>query len=207
MGNLRQANASNVPVGLGSDVGAGTSLCPFRTMAEAYKDVRLSETWQSSMQPEGTFPHGGTVRISNQDVADPAAAAAGTGATAMPAPENLVTPNSVDVSAARAFYLHTMGAAKSLKLDDVLGNFEIGKEGDFVVVNFDGSWPTQYRMAHLRGDVDKMSQLWERLFALMIMGDDRNVFATHVMGEQLYKNPHMNPDDDGFIYPQSKILV
>ena len=38
----------------------------------------------------------------------------------------------------KAFYLATLGAAESLYLDPGLGNFNIGKEADFVVIDLAG---------------------------------------------------------------------
>jgi guanine deaminase len=82
------------------------------------------------------------------------------------------------LSPMKAFYLATLGGAKSLYLDDSIGNFEVGKEADFVVLDTQATPLMQRRMAHS----DSIS---DTLFALMIMGDDRCVAATHVMGKRL----------------------
>ncbi len=83
------------------------------------------------------------------------------------------------LSPLKAFYLATLGAAESLYLDHRIGNFEIGKEADFVVLDLHARELMQYRMA-------QAVSLDQRLFALMILGDDRCVQATHVMGRRLY---------------------
>jgi len=83
------------------------------------------------------------------------------------------------LTAFRAFYLATLGAAKALHLDDRLGNFAIGKEADFVVLDLNASELMQRRMA-------RAGSLEERLFALMMLGDDRCVQATHIMGKRQY---------------------
>jgi len=83
------------------------------------------------------------------------------------------------LTAARAFYLATLGAARALSLDDRLGNFAIDKDADFVVLDFNATELMQRRMDHA-GTIE------ERLFALMMLGDDRCVRATHVMGKRQY---------------------
>jgi guanine deaminase len=82
----------------------------------------------------------------------------------------------------KAFYLVTLGAAESLYLDHRIGNFACGKEADFVVLDLGATELMQCRM-------DNASTLEERLFALMMLGDDRCVQATHVMGRRQYSRP------------------
>jgi guanine deaminase len=49
--------------------------------------------------------------------------------------------------ASRALYLATLGAARALDLDGSIGNFEVGREADFIVLDSGGSrmsavgWP------------------------------------------------------------------
>jgi guanine deaminase len=78
--------------------------------------------------------------------------------------------------ASRALYLATLGAAQALDLDSVIGNFETGKEADFVVLDTNATHITARRAA-------SAESLDELLFALIFLGDDRNVAATYVMGE------------------------
>jgi len=77
--------------------------------------------------------------------------------------------------AIRALYLATLGAAEALYLDDKIGNFEKGKEEDFVVLDFEGSSLTARRTA-------AANTIEEKLFALMTLADDRNVDSTWVHG-------------------------
>ena len=79
--------------------------------------------------------------------------------------------------ASRALYLATLGAAEALCLDDAIGNFEPGKEADFVVLDPDGSTMTARR-------AQSAASVEELLFALIFLGDDRNVAATYVQGQQ-----------------------
>ncbi|MDH3387505.1 MAG: guanine deaminase [Gammaproteobacteria bacterium] len=83
----------------------------------------------------------------------------------------------------KAFYLATLGAAQALYLDHRIGNFGVGKEADLVVLELGATELMQCRM-------ENASTLEERLFALMMLGDDRCVQATHVMGKRQYSRNH-----------------
>jgi len=85
---------------------------------------------------------------------------------------------SQSLSGFRALYLATLGAAEALYLDDKIGNFATGKEADFVVLNYAGAQITTRRLA-------KAGDIAEKLFALIMLGDDRNISATHVMGQEV----------------------
>jgi guanine deaminase len=82
----------------------------------------------------------------------------------------------------RAFYLATLGGAEALCLDDRIGNFSVGKEADFTVLDFDAIPILKHRSGIAR-------DFAERLFALMILGDDRAVTATYILGEPAYRRP------------------
>jgi len=122
--DLDAAAASGTRVGIGTDVGGGTSFSMLRTLSEAYKVAQLA------------------------------------GQTLSPL---------------RAFFLATLGSARALYLDHLLGNFERGKEGDFVVLDPSATPLLARRMQQTDG-------LAERLFLLLMLGDDRAISATHVMG-------------------------
>jgi guanine deaminase len=79
----------------------------------------------------------------------------------------------------KAFYLVTLGAAESLYQEHRLGNFAVGKEADFVVLDLAATELMQCRM-------ENVTSLEEKLFALMMLGDDRSVQATHLMGKRQY---------------------
>ncbi len=128
--NLNKAEQKNIRVGLGTDVGAGTSFSQFQTLNEAYKVMQLQGN---------------------------------------------------KLSAFKGLYLATLGGARSLSIDDKVGNFEIGKEADFVVLNWAATDLQKLRHQHA-------NSLEDKLFALMIMGDERNVDATYVDGELVYSS-------------------
>jgi guanine deaminase len=79
------------------------------------------------------------------------------------------------LSPMKAFYLATLGGAESMYLDAQLGNFEVGKEADFVVLDLEATPLMKRRMA-------RAESIEDQLFALMMLGDDRCVQATHIMG-------------------------
>ena len=87
--------------------------------------------------------------------------------------------NHQKLSARQGLYLATLGGARALKLDTLIGNFEVGKEADFIIINPDAKKLTAQRMAQAK-NID------ERLFALMILGDDRHVSSTFILGEAVY---------------------
>jgi len=126
--DLQAAADSGVRVGLGTDVGGGTSLSMLRTLDEAYKVAHMA------------------------------------GQTLSPL---------------RAFHLATLGGAASLRLDDRIGSLEPGKEADFVVLDL-AATPLLARR------IERTGSLAEKLFALMILGDDRAVHATYVLGRRVH---------------------
>lgn len=123
--DLKSAEEAGIRVGVGTDVGGGTSLSMLTTLGEGYKVLHL--------QGQSLPPF-------------------------------------------KAFYLATLGGAKALYLDDKVGNFSAGKEADFVVLDATAVPLLARRLAH-------STDIAEKLFALLMMGDDRVVLATYLMGE------------------------
>lgn len=78
-----------------------------------------------------------------------------------------------------SFYLATLGSAHSLHLDHCIGNFDAGKEADFVVID-----PVATQLQQIRWD--NSSSVEEKLFMLMTLGDDRNIYQTYVNGKPVY---------------------
>lgn len=78
----------------------------------------------------------------------------------------------------KSFYLATLGAARALDMEPVIGNFNVGKEADFVFLNY-AATPL------LKLKISRCTTLQQKLFALIILGDDRTVSATHVLGERV----------------------
>ena len=90
----------------------------------------------------------------------------------------------------RAYYLATLGGAHALYLDDVLGNFNVGKEADFVALDWTAgqaamAWH-QSLIAPPSGPTT-MEQAAMLLFGVMACGDDRNVDETWIAGKRAYK--------------------
>jgi guanine deaminase len=76
----------------------------------------------------------------------------------------------------KLFYLATLGGARTLRLDDRIGNFAAGKEADFLVLDAKALPLLQRRWAAAHSII-------ERLFALAMLGDDRAVARTYIAGE------------------------
>lgn len=81
------------------------------------------------------------------------------------------------LSAFAALHAITLGNAKALKLDHLIGSLEPGHEADVVVLDAGA----QRAMAHR---LETARDLAEELFVLVTLGDERNVVATYVMGER-----------------------
>jgi len=126
--NLPKAEEHQVNVGLGTDVGAGTSFSLLQTLNEAYK----------AMQLQGAKLH-----------------------------------------PLKSLYLATLGGAKALRLDDRIGSLAVGKEADFVVLDCESTPLMKHRMQYAE-------TLDERLFVLMMLGDDRAIRYTVSAGDVVH---------------------
>ncbi|MFV0456919.1 MAG: guanine deaminase [Pseudomonas sp.] len=127
--DLEKVEGFGVRVGLGTDVGAGTSFSQLQSLNEAYKVMQL--------QGKKLDPF-------------------------------------------KSLYLATLGGARALYLDDRIGNLQPGKEADFVVLDYKATPLIEYRLSQARS-------LEERLFALMILGDDRAVKETYAAGVSVHR--------------------
>ncbi|HEY9680157.1 MAG TPA: guanine deaminase [Oculatellaceae cyanobacterium] len=89
----------------------------------------------------------------------------------------------------RGFYSATLGGAEALCLEDVLGNFDPGKEADFVVLDWNaGQMAMPWHESLLTGSEgpQTMDAAASVLFSIMTLGDDRNIDETWIMGERAY---------------------
>ena len=127
--DLNKLEEHGVRVGLGTDVGAGTSFSQLQSLNEAYKVMQL--------QGKKLDPF-------------------------------------------KSLYLATLGGANALYLDDKLGNFESGKDADFVVLDYNATPLISYRMQQAK-------TLDEKLFALTMLGDDRAVKETFAAGQSVHR--------------------
>ncbi|MBD2259717.1 guanine deaminase [Pseudanabaena sp. FACHB-2040] len=81
----------------------------------------------------------------------------------------------------QALFLATLGGARALALDDKIGSFAVGREADFVVLDPRSTPVMAFRNAE--ASPASLIELADRLFSLVIMGDDRAVQATYILGE------------------------
>jgi guanine deaminase len=80
----------------------------------------------------------------------------------------------------QALFLATLGGAKALSLENYIGNFDLGKEADFVVLDLRSTPLIAFR--NPEAIPTSLEELAERVFSLLIMGDDRAIRATYIMG-------------------------
>jgi len=78
----------------------------------------------------------------------------------------------------QSFYLATLGGAIALDLEGTIGNFKKGNEADFIVLDFHATPLMSRRIKHCK-------TLTEKLFILSMLGDERHVKATHVLGKRV----------------------
>ena len=89
-----------------------------------------------------------------------------------------------------AFYLATLGGARALHIESHVGNLAPGKEADFCLLDL-AATPL---LARRLGGAQSCA---ERLFALMILGDDRAVARTYVAGKLAHERGHVAGADRG----------
>jgi guanine deaminase len=107
-----------------------------------------------------------------------------------PLEQDLAEAERNKLSSYRAFYLATLGGARALYLDAVLGSFDRGKEADFVALDWNaGQSAMQWRQSLVVGDdgPETMEQAAQLLFGIMAIGDDRNIDETWIAGSRAYK--------------------
>jgi guanine deaminase len=125
--DLAGIDRHGINVGIGTDIGAGTSFSILHTLGEAYKVCQLRG---ASLDPF------------------------------------------------RALHLATAGGARVVGIGDRVGALEPGQEADFVVL--DGA-ATPLLARRTAG-----APLFDRLFALQVLGDDRAVAFTYVAGRRAH---------------------
>ncbi|MEE9332484.1 MAG: guanine deaminase [Granulosicoccaceae bacterium] len=86
-----------------------------------------------------------------------------------------------------ALYRATLGGAVALDLDHHIGNFETGKEADFVVLD-----PQATPLLKRRSN--SINYWQDQLFALLMLGDDRAVYDTYIMGQSVKRKATMLDD-------------
>jgi guanine deaminase len=94
------------------------------------------------------------------------------------------------ISPYRGFWSITLGGAEGLYIDELVGNFTPGKEADFVVLDWsEGPASLAWRQSLIveEDGPRTVGQAADLLFGVMMVGDDRAVDQTWVMGRKLYQ--------------------
>jgi len=82
------------------------------------------------------------------------------------------------MTAEECFYLATLGGARALGLDSMIGSFDLGKEADVIVINPQATALCSRRM-------QSTQTLSEQLFVTMMLGDERMIEQTHILGRPM----------------------
>lgn len=147
-----------VKLSFGTDMGGGNRFSMLNALEDAYKVGMLNNTLLD-----------GSVNPRDQDLEE--------------AERNKLSPY-------RAFYSITLGAAEALYIDEWVGNFEVGKEADFVALDWTAGPPAmEWHQSLLVGEHGPASteDAAALLFGVMMVGDERCVDETWIMGELAYK--------------------
>ncbi|WP_018014478.1 guanine deaminase [Teredinibacter turnerae] len=83
------------------------------------------------------------------------------------------------LTALEAFYLASLGAARTLHLGDKIGSVDAGFEADFILINSEGHPYIHQRIASCKS-------IEEELFVYMTCGDDRLIERTYIAGQPIY---------------------
>lgn len=78
----------------------------------------------------------------------------------------------------RSFYMATLGNARAMKLDGEIGAVDAGKMADLIVIDACATPEMAIKM-------ERVEYLWEELFLLQTLGDDRAIAETYVAGEPM----------------------
>ena len=93
------------------------------------------------------------------------------------------------ISSYRAFYLATLGGARALRIDQWLGNFQKGKEADFIVLDLEkGAEELTTVLTRINEGVffpRTLEKCAESLFAVIAMGDSRIIDDTWIYGKSM----------------------
>lgn len=94
--------------------------------------------------------------------------------------------DALRLSAIKGLYAGTLGSAHCLDLDDKVGNFESGKEADFVVLDTGGSPILDFRRDGSRPG-DSLQAACHQFFGLMMLWVPEVVKATYVAGASAFR--------------------
>lgn len=127
--NLQAVREHNITVGMGTDVGGGSSFSLLQTYNEAYKIQQM---------------------------------------------------RGYNLSAFEGLYLNTLGGARALDLQGTIGQLEPGCEADVVVLDFECTDFMKFRLSYAK-------EFHDKLFAFMMLADDRSIFETYAFGELVHQ--------------------
>ena len=181
-----------------SEAGAALTFCPCSNLYLGSGLFRLGKAKDPDAPVRLTFGTdvGGGNRFSMLHVLDDAYKVGMLNATFLDGsvgsiPQDLAESERNKLSWARAFYSVTLGGAQGLYIDDKVGNFDVGKEADFVALDWTQGPPgAKWHASQLwdaPGTPTDLATIGELLFAIMMVGDERAVAETWVAGERRFQ--------------------
>ena len=180
-----------------SDSGAAVVFCPCSNLFLGSGVFRLGKATDPDKRVRMSFgtDMGGGNRFSMVSVLDEAYKVGMLGNTLLDGSTNRITQDLAQserskLSPYRAFWSVTLGGAEGLYIDDRVGNFEVGKEADFVALDYTAgppAMPWHQELFFGESGPSTMQEAAHALFSIMMVGDDRNVDETWVSGTRLYK--------------------
>lgn len=84
-----------------------------------------------------------------------------------------------------ALYLATLGGAEALRVDNVVGNFVVGKEFDALVVDVAAGALDVFDIPEMEAKKSAEQKLLELVQRFVYVGDDRNVQSVFVQGRKV----------------------
>ncbi|XP_059609634.1 guanine deaminase [Phlebotomus argentipes] len=154
---LRQAGIS---VGLGTDISGGSDVSILAVIRDAM-GVSQHLDFAKKQDIKGT----GRVRPETDE-------------------QKKVNQDYVPLNYKQALFLATLGGAEALNLAHKIGNFQVGKEFDALLIDIDVD-PVDVYEPNISGIKNKPENLQERVQKFVYAGDDRNISRVFVKGRQV----------------------
>lgn len=94
--------------------------------------------------------------------------------------------DALRLSAIKGLYAATLASARCLDLDDKIGNFELGKEADFVVLDTGASPLLEFRRDGSK-PADSLAAACHQFFGMMMLWVPEVVKATYIAGASAFR--------------------
>lgn len=100
-------------------------------------------------------------------------------------PETSENKAYIPLNYKQGIFLATLGGAEALSVDQVVGNFVVGKDFDALLVDVAAGSIDQYCETDFSRSKSEEKRLLELVQRFVYVGDDRNIHKVYVMGRQV----------------------